>query len=98
MVRLIMTGLLASRLRLILTAVTIALGTALMAGTFMLNDSVRAALGTSTQAAVLPGCQAVRPLCCHPLASAPLGPAGLCRPGRRAALPSGRTRRPGPPR
>jgi putative ABC transport system permease protein len=49
--RLTVASLLANRLRLILTAVTIAIGAALVAGTFVLTDAVRGALGASTQAA-----------------------------------------------
>src|SRR5215470_2263786 len=48
MLRLTVAGLLAHRLRLLLTAVTIAIGAALVAGTFILTDSVRGALSTST--------------------------------------------------
>ena len=51
MVRATIASLLAHRLRLILTAVTIATGVALVAGTFILTDSVQqAALSTSTAA------------------------------------------------
>ena len=45
MLRITMAGLRAHRVRLALTAVTIMLGTALVAGTFILTDSVRAVLG-----------------------------------------------------
>ncbi len=51
MLRLTVAGLLAHRLQLILTAVTIAIGAALVAGTFILTDSVRGDLIASTAAA-----------------------------------------------
>ena len=51
MLRLTVASLLAHRLRLILTAVTIAIGAALVAGTFILTDSARGALSTSTATA-----------------------------------------------
>jgi putative ABC transport system permease protein len=51
MLRLTAASLLANRARLILTAITIAIGTALVAGTFILTGAVRGALGTSTAAA-----------------------------------------------
>jgi putative ABC transport system permease protein len=51
MLRLTVAGLLAHRLRLTLTAITIAIGAALVAGTFVLTDSVQRALSTSTAAA-----------------------------------------------
>jgi putative ABC transport system permease protein len=51
MLRLTVAGLLAHRLRLLLTAVTIAIGAALVAGTFILTDSVRGALSASTATA-----------------------------------------------
>ena len=47
MLRLTVAGLLAHRLRLLLTAVTIAIGVALVAGIFILIDSVRGALSAS---------------------------------------------------
>ena len=47
MVRVTIASLLAHRLRLILTAVTIAAGTALVAGTFILTDSVQRALSAT---------------------------------------------------
>lgn len=50
MVRVTIASLLAHRLRLILTAVTIAAGAALVAGTFILTDSVQGALSASTAA------------------------------------------------
>jgi putative ABC transport system permease protein len=50
-------GLLAHRLRLILTAVTIVIGTALVAGTFILTDSLQSVLGTVT--AATPGAMVV---------------------------------------
>jgi transposase len=52
--RVIVASLLAHRLRLIMTAVMIALGAGLVAGTFTLTDSVRGALSTSTAAASAP--------------------------------------------
>ena len=45
MVRVTLASLVAHRLRLILTAVTIAIGVAFVAGTFILTDSVQGALG-----------------------------------------------------
>ena len=51
MLRLTVASLLAHRVRLILTAVTIAIGAALVAGTFILTGAVRGALATSTAAA-----------------------------------------------
>ena len=45
MLRITIAGLLAHRIRLALTAVTITLGAALVAGTFILTDSVQAVLG-----------------------------------------------------
>jgi putative ABC transport system permease protein len=54
MFRLTLASLLAHRLRLILTAVTIAIGAGLVAGTFILTDSVRGALTTATAAASAP--------------------------------------------
>jgi putative ABC transport system permease protein len=50
MLRLTVASLLANRLRLVLTAVTIAIGAALVAGTFILTGAVRTALGTSAAA------------------------------------------------
>jgi putative ABC transport system permease protein len=51
MLRITLAGLLARRLRLILTAVTIVIGTALVAGTLILTDSVQGVLGAATAAA-----------------------------------------------
>jgi putative ABC transport system permease protein len=51
MLRVTVASLLAHRFRLVLTAVTIAVGAALVAGTFILADSVQGALRTSTAAA-----------------------------------------------
>jgi len=51
MLRVTVAGLLAHRLRLILTAVTIAIGVALVAGTFILTDSAAGALGGAAAAA-----------------------------------------------
>jgi len=45
MLRVTLAGLLAHRIRLALTAVTITLGAALVAGTFILTDSIQATLG-----------------------------------------------------
>jgi putative ABC transport system permease protein len=51
MLRVTVAGLLAHRLRLILTAAAIAIGTALVAGTFILTDSLQGALGATGSAA-----------------------------------------------
>jgi len=48
MLRVTVTGLLAHRLRLVLTAVTVMLGAGLVAGTFILTDSVQAMLRAGT--------------------------------------------------
>jgi putative ABC transport system permease protein len=50
MLRVTVASLLAHRLRLILTAVAIAIGVALVAGTFILTDSLQGALGASSSA------------------------------------------------
>lgn len=54
MLRVIAASLLAHRLRLIMTAVMIAVGAGLVAGTFTLTDSVQGALSTSTAATSAP--------------------------------------------
>jgi putative ABC transport system permease protein len=51
MIRVTLAGLLAHRLRLVLTAMAIVIGVAFVAGTFILTDSLQRALGVSATAA-----------------------------------------------
>jgi putative ABC transport system permease protein len=60
MLQVTIASLLAHRLRLILTAVTIAIGVALVAGTYILTDSLRGALG-GPAAATAPALVVVQP-------------------------------------